>query len=159
MFEIRSLPVYCRNGYRLFIFKCVIVFVGVYVRGAMAEVNAVARAKQAIESGDVALLEKQLSLKEIHPDERIGSEGFSFVHWACYYGKFEVCLHKLRNIIGGQTCAQFRTTQMQVLQKLLFGGGSVDLVEKHGWTPAHVCAIRGENTCLQVRTGPSMHSD
>lgn len=121
----------------------------------MAEVSAVARAKEAIEVGDGASLEKQLNLKEIHPDERIGLEGFSLVHWACYYGKFEVRLYCSQN---RRKHIQFRAIQVQILQKLIFGGGSVDLVEKHGWTPAHVCAIRGENSCLQVCACPRTHS-
>ena len=116
----------------------------------MGEVSAVARAKQAIEAGDLASLENQLKQKKVRPDERIGSEGFTLVHWACYFGKFEVRADTVFAIVDASIPMRLLTIQMQVLQRLLFQGGNVDLVEKHGWTPAHVCAIRGENSCLQV---------
>lgn len=118
----------------------------------MEEASAVARAKGAIEAGDVASLEKELAAKEVHPDERIGSEGFSLIHWACFYGRFEVrALSQAHSQMVASTFTNAHNP-VQVLQKLLLLGGSVELVEKHGWTPAHVCAIRGENTCLQVPT-------
>ena len=114
------------------------------------EVSAVARAKQAIEAGDLASLENQLKQKEVRPDERIGSEEFTLVHWACYFGKFEVRADTVFAIVDASINMPLCIIQMQVLQRLLFQGGNVDLVENHGWTPAHVCAIRGENSCLQV---------
>lgn len=43
---------------------------------------------------------------------------------------------------------------LQALQTLLLCGGPVTVVEKHGWTPLHICGIHGRNICLQVDYPP-----
>ncbi|XP_003383232.2 PREDICTED: ankyrin repeat domain-containing protein 42-like [Amphimedon queenslandica] len=84
--------------------------------------------KDEIELGKgVDKLEDSLKEKQIKPSDRVGKDGFSLTHWACYYGN------------------------ARALQQLLYHENEAAvIVEKHGWTPGHLCAIHGQQGCLQI---------
>lgn len=41
--------------------------------------------------------------------------------------------------------------EFQCMHWLLWHGAEINKQSKDGWTPAHVAAIRGRSTCMQVR--------
>ena len=54
------------------------------------EETAVERAKRAIEDGNLRDVEMALENKYIRAKDRVGREGFTLIHWACFYGNLEV---------------------------------------------------------------------
>ena len=47
-------------------------------------------AKRALEQGNIHILDNMLKKKLISPSDRIGRDGFTLLHWACFYGFAEV---------------------------------------------------------------------
>lgn len=42
--------------------------------------------KKELSTGDTKNVEKALVNKAVKPEDRVGKDGFSLIHWACYYG-------------------------------------------------------------------------
>ncbi len=34
--------------------------------------------------------DKLMTMKHVKPTDRVGRDGFTLIHWACYYGRIEV---------------------------------------------------------------------
>lgn len=47
--------------------------------------------KKVLESRDVVAVEKALDNGDLRPCQRIGRDGFTLLHWSCYFGLTEVC--------------------------------------------------------------------
>ena len=47
-------------------------------------------AKRALEQGNIQILDNMLKKKLIFSSDRIGRDGFTLMHWACFYGFVEV---------------------------------------------------------------------
>ena len=54
------------------------------------EGTAVEKAKTAIENGNLKDIEVALEHKYIRAKDRVGRDGFTLLHWACFYGNLEV---------------------------------------------------------------------
>lgn len=52
--------------------------------------SAVDEIKAAMEKGKIENLEAALTKKLVKPEDRTGKDGFTLIHWACYYGLQEV---------------------------------------------------------------------
>lgn len=46
--------------------------------------------KKALERRDTGAVEKALLSGDLKPGQRLGRDGFTLHHWACYYGQTEV---------------------------------------------------------------------
>ena len=46
--------------------------------------------KKTLERNDTAAVEKALLSGDLKPGQRLGRDGFTLMHWACYYGRTEV---------------------------------------------------------------------
>ena len=46
--------------------------------------------KKVLESRDVAAVEKALDNGDLKPCQRVGKDGFTLLHWSCYFGLTEV---------------------------------------------------------------------
>ena len=46
--------------------------------------------KKVLENRDVVAVEKALDNGDLRPCQRIGRDGFTLLHWSCYYGLTEV---------------------------------------------------------------------
>ncbi|XP_064394153.1 ankyrin repeat domain-containing protein 42-like [Halichondria panicea] len=86
--------------------------------------------KKAIRSGNVEDLEESnFQNYGLDINSALGSDGYSALHWACHYGRAEV------------------------LQRLMELGADIHQCTQQGWTGAHICAIRGCTTCLNILCG------
>ena len=54
------------------------------------EETAAEKAKVAIENGNLKDIEAALKYKYIRGKDRVGRDGFTLLHWACFYGNLEV---------------------------------------------------------------------
>ena len=52
--------------------------------------SAVDELKAAMEKGKVEHLKAALTQKLVSPKDRTGKDGFTLIHWACFYGLQEV---------------------------------------------------------------------
>lgn len=52
--------------------------------------SAVDELKAAMEKGEVEHLKAALKQKLVRPEDRTGKDGFTLIHWACFYGLQEV---------------------------------------------------------------------
>jgi ankyrin repeat domain-containing protein 42 len=91
--------------------------------------------KHELSIGNSDNLENALQDRTVKPEDRVGKDGFTLIHWACYYG------------------------MQEALQTLMLYDGAVNALETHGWTPAHICAIQGRDNCLQIllKYGANIH--
>lgn len=54
------------------------------------EETEVEKAKTAIETGNLRDVGIALQNKYIRAKDRVGRDGFTLIHWACFYGNLEV---------------------------------------------------------------------
>lgn len=106
--------------------------------------------KRAVRGGDVkGLTAERFKELRIELDGGLGTDQYATLHWACHHGKAEV-----QKYIDTQCCHKESSDEcvcsLQVLQHVLELGASVHVLTRHGWTGAHICAIRGCAICLQV---------
>ena len=59
--------------------------------GLVATMELLEEIKDEIELGKgVEKLEDSLKEKQVKPSDRVGKDGFSLTHWACFYGNARV---------------------------------------------------------------------
>lgn len=103
------------------------------------------KVKSALKSGE---FEEILEESSVKPTDRVGREGFSMIHWACFYGRIKVSSN-----VNTEPAVFVVYLCLQALHSFLAMGRAselISIIDIHGWTPSHVCAIKNQEECIKL---------